>query len=140
MLRKPIMAGLALLGITGSLLLVFIGSMVVLSVTGSDMVRPWVLLLVFAIGSIAAWFALGRALPREYGARQFVVVAAAGVGPVLVWTIYQIAVFVTVGVEACAGGHIGGAVLGAMGAPGAPIMVVLGYLSRSRSNDSEEEG
>ena len=130
MLRKPIVAGLALLGVTGSLLLVFIGGMAVLSITGSDMVRPWVLLLVFGIGSIAGWFFLGRALPSEYGVRQFAVMAAVGVGPVLVWTAYQIVVFVTVGAEACAGGHIGGLVLGAMGTPGAPIMLVLGYLSQ----------
>ena len=119
-----------MLGLTaGVLVLFFIGSLVVLGLADAEIVRPWVLLLAFGFAAIVVWFLFGRALPQPYGAKHFAVMAVIGVVPILLWSLYQFALFADGGAAACAGGHVGGAVLAAMSSTGSPIMIGLGYLT-----------
>ena len=111
-----------MLGLTAGVLVLFIGSLVVLGLADAEIVRPWVLLLAFGFAAIVVWFLFGRALPQPYGAKHFAVMAVIGVVPILLWSLYQFALFAD-------GGHVGGAVLAAMSSTGSPIMIGLGYLT-----------
>ena len=130
MLRHPVIAGLVMLVLTAGVLVLFIGSLVVLGLVDTEIVPAWVLLLFFGFTAIAAWFFLGRALPAGFGFKLFGIMSIIGVVPVLLWSLYQFVLFADGGAAAVAGGHIGGAILGAMASTAGPITVGLGYISR----------
>ena len=118
-----------MLGLTVGVLVLFIGSLVVLGLTGAEIVKPWLLLLAFGFAGLIAWFLFGRGLPQPYGARHFAVMCVIGVVPVLMWALYQFVLYSDGGAAACAGGHIGGGILAAMASTAAPITVGLGYVT-----------
>ena len=130
MLRHPLIAGLVMLALTAGVLVLFIGSLVVLGLADTEIVPAWVLLLFFGFAAITAWFILGRALPAGFGFKLFGIMSIIGVVPILLWSLYQFALFADGGEAAVAGGHIGGAILAAMAATAGPITVGLGYISR----------
>lgn len=134
-LPTPLRRGVAMLGLTLGLFVVFLAMFASLHFSPravQQYVKPPLVILVFAALSVALWYWVGRQLPSQFSAVQILTVIAVGTSPILSGILYQYCLLAFVGAEACVGGNIVGLVLGTAAAIVAVAAVLIGTRTSKR--------